>query len=532
MRNVLLLSATLLCVLGCESGAAIGTSCTRNGECGSPLVCRFGRCRTECVAQRDCPLGTTCLLDADGNGSCALRDDPDCSSGAACAEPLACVGRECVNVCMLGPECPSGSACVPIGDGRARCVRTDGVDAGLAPDDAATEDAGADAGAQCHSPDCSGLQQVVVGDGFSCVLTTAGAVWCWGVATAIARGGDVAACIPRSGSEHACATPLPLLVGGAAVPAPAIGVDAIDAQDTGGCFLVGGDVFCWGTSEVEAPLGRAGSNDYLAGRVQLAAGGTLVGQARVLLLSQSALSVDASDQWSGWGSNLSGEVLGAGVPQTLATPITMISARSSDVVATGTHHACAVTGGAVECWGANERGQADPSAPAVMPIAPTPVAGLPPAASALSLGRAHSCALVGSDLYCWGAREEILWGDDLDAGAVGGDGGIAANDLPPTLVVTASPGWRALVPMRNAGDICAIDVSDHLWCWGQGYAGASTPSMVAGLPPVRSAAVAWTHGCAITMDERLFCWGLDDTGERGQGTIVPSGAQPPAEVIW
>lgn len=532
MRASLLVVAILLAA--CQAGAPLGTTCERNDACASPLVCRFGRCRSECAAQRDCPLGTTCLLDANGNGSCALLDDPDCSaSGGSCAAPLACVGRECVNVCTLGPECPTGSACVPIGDGRARCVRTEGVDAGLvgdAGDDAAT-DAQVDAGAQCHSPDCSGLAQVIAGDSWSCVRTNAGAVWCWGVARGIGRGGDSTGCIPRTGSEDACPTPMPLLVGGGAIPVAVTGVDAMDAQDTGGCYLAGRDVYCWGSSDVEAPLGR-GSNDYLAGRVGLQAGGLLGGQGAVYVHTGSAIAVDASGHWVGWGANYFGELIGLPIPQTLAAPMPALTLAPSDVIATGTHHACAiVSGGGVSCWGANERHQADPSALSTAPIPPTPVTGLPTGVHGLALGRAHSCALVGTDLYCWGAREEIYFDDALDSG-VPPDGGALANDAAPVLVAVGGPGFRALVPMRDSADICAIDVDDHLWCWGTGYAATTTPSIVPGLPPVQSAAVAWTHGCAITTSQQLWCWGLDEAGERGQGTLAPMDAQPPAEVRW
>lgn len=535
VRSSVLLAVVLV---ACQSGASLGATCARNDECGSPLVCRFGRCRSECAAQRDCPLGTTCLLDQSGAGSCALLDDPDCSTSAGmCEAPLACVGHACLNVCSVGPECPTGSACVPIGDGRARCVRTDGVDAGLT-DDAGSDasqvdtgsDTGTDAGPTCSSPDCSGNAQLIVGDGWSCVRTMAGAVYCWGVATAVGRARDTTGCIARTATEAACATPAPLRVGPASASTPVTGVDTMDAQDTGGCYVASGAVYCWGTSEIEAPVGRSGPNDYLAGRVQLASGGVVVGQSAVFVTSGSAFAVDVSAGWLGWGRNYAGELLDvpAGTSQLLAIPIAALSIPANAELSFGAHHACALEGGAVRCWGANERGQVD--AAAATPVPPRSVS-LPGPATSISTGLAHSCALVVGEIYCWGAREAVLYGDALDA-SVPVDAGAAIANLPPTRVPTTSGGFAELVPVRNGGDVCAIDTTGLLWCWGQGYSGSATPAPVADLPPVRSAAVSWDHGCAITMAGEVWCWGLDDAGQRGQGTIVPSGAQPPMQVRW
>lgn len=140
----------LLGTLGCEARLALGTGCSRSSDCQAPLVCAFARCRTECTAQRDCPLGATCIRGSDGSGACTLPRDLDCSEpGSACTDGLICVGGDCVNVCSTLLECPAGSLCTSVAGERTHCVRPPDIDAG-APDAGAADatvlpDAGSDA---------------------------------------------------------------------------------------------------------------------------------------------------------------------------------------------------------------------------------------------------------------------------------------------------------------------------------------------------------------------------------------------------
>ncbi|MEE2035601.1 RCC1 domain-containing protein, partial [Rhodococcus chondri] len=70
------------------------------------------------------------------------------------------------------------------------------------------------------------------------------------------------------------------------------------------------------------------------------------------------------------------------------------------VSATG-WHTCAIKAGNVGCWGANDSGQLGDGSTGSR-YAPVTVA-LPGAATAVTTGREHSCAVVvGGDTYCWG----------------------------------------------------------------------------------------------------------------------------------
>ena len=132
---VLRLSAAVLALslAGCEAAPVAGTACARASECRSPLVCSYGRCRVECRATRDCPLGSRCIASA-GLGVCTLTVESHCDT-AVCPAPLLCVADQCRTECRTNAQCISGS-CV-----MATCVEpVSGVDAGM-PEDAGTPDA-------------------------------------------------------------------------------------------------------------------------------------------------------------------------------------------------------------------------------------------------------------------------------------------------------------------------------------------------------------------------------------------------------
>jgi hypothetical protein len=92
----------------CQSGATPGAACTHSSECASPLVCRLGRCRSECNADRDCPTGARCYF-ANEVGVCELPAIDVCDT-QSCAPPLACRGGHCTQLCATASEC-GGGAC-------------------------------------------------------------------------------------------------------------------------------------------------------------------------------------------------------------------------------------------------------------------------------------------------------------------------------------------------------------------------------------------------------------------------------------
>lgn len=152
-----------VCVLICLSSWGCGgrpmfepgEECELNTECVAPLVCRLGRCRIECRAQRDCSAGLDCVRDEDKLGACQLEEEASCTLASECPDILVCRHGRCTNACEADVDCPPGARCDEDESGMLGCrdvagrecmLNSDCVDAGLicAPDGRCREPCRAD----------------------------------------------------------------------------------------------------------------------------------------------------------------------------------------------------------------------------------------------------------------------------------------------------------------------------------------------------------------------------------------------------
>jgi hypothetical protein len=131
--------AFVLVLTACQAAPQAGAVCTRPSDCASPLTCAFGHCRNACASNRDCGVGASCLLDANGDGSCGLDVDLGCMTGVgrSCPTGLVCVGDRCLQRCSASMGCATGSVCTPIDTATSFCSAS-GTDAGTT-DTAATD---------------------------------------------------------------------------------------------------------------------------------------------------------------------------------------------------------------------------------------------------------------------------------------------------------------------------------------------------------------------------------------------------------
>ncbi len=506
LAGLLVLAAT-----GCQAGVSPGAPCVRASDCSGSLVCRLGRCRAQCVEQRDCPIGAVCLIGPDHGGSCTLTDDPDCRT-SGCPSPLACVGATCVNLCTTLVECPPGSALRDRIDG---CVRGDAPDAGPP----------ADAGS-CRPGACDPIVQIAAADWLSCALTASGRPWCWGAGSAIARDPASPGCV-----GDVCAVPGPVSIEIAPGSLQdAVGVASIVARRYFGCMTVGaGDAYCWTSTPDDSAVGNDGDGRF-ARRVIRVGGTDLTAVAQLVPFARTALARTSAGSWVGWGWDDTGQFAGT---TTTGQHVRALDVAEPVVGATlvrgGGHHGCALVAGEAWCWGENDLGQAGDLAhvgAGAMVLGPRRVEGVA-GATDLSLGRWHSCALLGTgDVTCWGDRFSV--GTDAPAGCVP-----AGTDqaCPATRVDRGPTEFRRLASNGDGSWTCAVDASDDVLCWGSdNFAHRQVPERVDLPRPVAAVAVHWSHACALAAGE-VFCWGLNDAGQLGRPTSGMADLSP-APVVW
>jgi hypothetical protein len=112
------LVATLILISACSGEApkrVTGQTCELTTECAEPLVCRLSRCRRECSTFRDCAAGAECVLDDEGRGACLFEEENLCALDSQCREVgagLVCRDGRCRNECVEDRDCPSGASCV------------------------------------------------------------------------------------------------------------------------------------------------------------------------------------------------------------------------------------------------------------------------------------------------------------------------------------------------------------------------------------------------------------------------------------
>ena len=402
-------------------------------------------------------------------------------------------------------------------------------------------------------PPLSDVQQLAAGEGHACVLTTSGAVKCWGN-NEYGQLGD-------GTTTHRY---LPANVIGLSS-----GVIAISAGYRHSCALMAaGSVKCWGKNLLQQ-LGDGTSTNRLTPVNVLnltdATAITAGGDHTCALIGLTGLKC--------WGFNYYGE-LGIGNTTNQSTPANVIGGQNLLAVSAGYSHTCALTttntvkcwgvrdrvcnlvtcsyevdvsptavsalgsdvmaisagqyfscartsGGAVKCWGDNyynqlgDLGNDNPN-----PVTPFPISGLNSGVASISAGYRHACArLADGTARCWGDNTAAQLGDGSNVRA-----------LTP---VTVSGLTTAATIAAGGSFSCAQMASNGVKCWGSNSAGQlgdnepwfrSRPVDVVGLGSgVQSIASGEFHSCAVTASGAVKCWGNNNSGQIGDGSTLQRG---------
>ena len=536
-------------LMACQSGADIGTGCSRDSECASPLVCRLTRCRNACTTNRDCPVGSDCLLDENRLGSCSIPGDRGCASGGtACPTPLTCANDRCVNACTGNGDCPSDGECRAVPEiGLSFCVAPQHDDAGVAVD-AGANDAAIDAPsppsdasvAPCTGPECAG--RLAVGGNFACVVHSDG-VWCWGDNRQGQLGDGTNAQTPAThrtcgaadtGFGDCSLSPVqvrdehgqPLLA------------EAVACSEQAACAITPrGTIACWGGNIDDWQDGMAGNPSAVAVELSLETTGRfeqiVAGRAHFCATTGNG---GGDSVWC-WGSNAHGQ-FGNG---DMASPTASMAggAWNQQILTAGTDVTCGLVGGTgvVSCAGTNVHGQIDPTGSLItdvtMPLA-LGAYGSDAGIVTFAVGDGFGCALLANDtVSCLG------WG-------VAGSLGHAGDDDEAPLAI-AGHAFGTLWSGGYTSFACARQTTGEVYCWGQLERGQCLflPAGDPGLhctTPVRAqpfdGALAIAMGgeniCAIFAGGAVQCAGYGDYGQLGTGSVVarPDYAITPVSVCF
>lgn len=216
--------------------------------------------------------------------------------------------------------------------------------------------------------------------GHSCVLDTAGTIYCWGdLGPQEAGFASVAA-----GGLHQCG------------------------------ITTGGVTKCWGQN-VYGQLGDGSKDDSWLAPVTVSLPAGVSGFTSVDAGGQFSCALTSTGAAYCWGSNTQsqlGNIVSPGsdvpVPVGLPAGVSLVS------LALGSAHACGLTAtGTAYCWGANTHGQLGDGTTATSstPVAVSLPAGVTGFAS-LSAGDMHTCGIAATGAgYCWGRNDSGQLGD-------------------------------------------------------------------------------------------------------------------------
>lgn len=193
-----------------------------------------------------------------------------------------------------------------------------------------------------------------------------------------------------------------------------------------------------------------------------------------------------------------------------------VDSATATTITAGSAHTCAVSGGGVKCWGWNGWGQlgngtVDDS------LVPVDVANLGNGVRAVSAGGLHTCALLNSGaVKCWGSN---------NYGQLG-NGTVADHSRTPVDVIGLNSGVVAIDV--GTAHTCALLSSGSMKCWGSNEHGElgdgtrnnrSTPIDVVGLSgTINLVSAGGGYTCAV-INSAAKCWGWNNSGQLGDGTV-------------
>lgn len=355
-----------------------------------------------------------------------------------------------------------------------------------------------------------GVTAITTGTYFSCALTGAGGVKCWGQNEYGQMGDGTTEQRPTAVGVGNLTSGMKAVVAGAYHACAITALDGVKCWGNNGSGELGNN---WQGSRQLSPVDVIGLN----GTVKAIA----AGYAHTCVLTFAG-GVKC------WGWNAHGAV-GDGTFIDRYLPVDVPGLESGvTALSIGSGQTCALITGGVKCWGLNGFGQVGDTTTTDR-ATPVDVIGLSSGVSAISAGGTHTCALTNAGgVKCWGVNSLGQLGDNTTT-----DHFIAGD------VFGLSSGVLAI----NAGYnfVCARTANGVVKCWGYNSFGQLgdnststriTPTEVKGLGTgVLALSAGGEHVCALTSIDGIKCWGRYLEGQLGDGTTAFQARVFPAAVL-
>ncbi|MEO8798453.1 MAG: hypothetical protein ABI551_11255 [Polyangiaceae bacterium] len=294
------------------------------------------------------------------------------------------------------------------------------------------------------------------GPAFTCIIDSAGGVWCWGSNL----NGGLGINDP-SNASFAAPQRMVTASGNIVAAVPGSGAASHDSNHGGILVAADGNVMGWGFDGI----GAYGTNKRYADVPPASAGNTPFlsvatgGQHSVAIVTHASKIALAA-----WGLNSVGElgVLDSGGSFTLPVYPSLPNNGTVALVAAGGTHTCAVdTTGLLSCWGRNGDHEIGASgtgtSPGLLPVANPDFQS--DRVKALALGTNNTCVIIESgDVYCFGKN------DKGELGTTAGGSNATRQQIPLIShdAVAIAAGDEFYCAIRQA----LLSGNRSVWCWG------------------------------------------------------------------